>query len=103
SKAGVQPIIGCQLSVRREDVQTGHGQNSGRLPEPDQLVLLARYETGCGHLVKLVSKAFLETTSGETPQVSWADVAEHSAGLIALSGGPAGTLGRYLLEGQRPK
>src|ERR1700749_3021437 len=46
SKAGVQPIIGCQLSVRREDVQTGHGQNSGRLPEPDQLVLLAQNEVG---------------------------------------------------------
>ena len=103
SKAGVQPIIGCQISVRREDVQTGHSQGGGRLPEPDQLILLAQNAEGYGHLIKLVSKAFLETTSGETPQVSWADVAAASPGLIALTGGPAGALGRYLLEGQHPK
>ena len=102
SKNGVQPIIGCQISVRREDVQTGHGQ-TGRLPEPDQLVLLVQNAAGYANLLKIVSKAFLETTSGETPQVSWSDIAAHSAGLIALTGGPAGTLGRYLLEGQRPK
>ncbi len=103
AKAGVQPIIGCQISVRREDVQTGHSQGGGRLPEPDQLVLLVQNAEGYAHLIKLVSKAFLETTTGETPQVSWVEVAAHSAGLIALTGGPAGTLGRYLLEGQRPK
>ena len=104
AKAGVQPIIGCQMSVRREDVQTGHGQGQGgRLPEPDQLVLLVQNAAGYGNLIKLVSQAFLKTDSGETPQVSWGDIAAHSAGLIALTGGPAGTLGRYLLEGQRPK
>ena len=102
SKNGVQPIIGCQLAVRREDVQTGHGQ-SGRLPEPDQFVVLVQNAAGYTNLMHLVSKAFLETTTGETPQVSWADIAAHSAGLIALTGGPAGTLGRYLGEGQRPK
>ena len=102
TKNGVQPIIGCQISVRREDVQTGHGQ-TGRLSEPDQLVLLVQNAAGYANLLNIVSKAFLETTSGETPQVSWGDIAAHSAGLIALTGGPAGTLGRYLLEGQRPK
>ena len=102
TKNGVQPIIGCQISVRREDVQTGHGQ-TGRLPEPDQLVLLVQNAAGYANLLKVVSKAFLDTNSGETPQVSWGDIAAHSAGLIALTGGPAGTLGRYLLEGQRPK
>ncbi len=103
AKAGVQPIVGCQVSVRREDVQTGHGQGGGRLPEPDQLVLLVQNAAGYENLIKLVSQAFLKTESGETPQVSWSDVAAHSAGLIALTGGPAGTFGRYLVEGQRPK
>ena len=103
AKVGVQPIIGCQISVRREDVQTGHSQGTGRLPEPDQLVLLVQNAEGYGNLIKLVSAAFLKTDSGETPQVSWGDIAARSAGLIALTGGPAGTLGRYLLEGQRPK
>ena len=103
AKAGVQPIVGCQVSVRREDGQNGHSQAGGRLPEPDQLVLLVQNAEGYANLIKLVSKAFLETNSGETPQVSWGDVAAASGGLIALTGGPAGTLGRYLLEAQRPK
>ena len=102
ASAGVQPIIGCQISVRREDAQSGQGHNE-RLPEPDQLVLLVQNAEGYGNLIKLVSRAFLETESGEAPQVSWADISVHSDGLIALTGGPCGTLGRLLLEGQRPK
>jgi DNA polymerase III subunit alpha len=102
AKAGVQPIIGCQLAVRRDDVAQGHGQ-SGRLPEPDALVLLVQHEVGYLNLIHLVSKAFLETDSGETPQVSWADVEASSSGLIALTAGPAGTVGRQLAEGQRDK
>ncbi len=100
AKAGVQPIVGCQLSVKRDEPITGHG---GRIPEPDSLVLLVQNEEGYGHLLKLVSKAFLETESGLTPQVSWADIEAHRAGLIALTGGPAGTVGRHLLDGQRAK
>jgi len=101
-KAGVQPIIGCQLAVRRDDVSTGHGQ-SGRLPEPDALVLLVQNEKGYLNLIHLVSKAFLETDSGETPQISWADLEASNEGLIALTAGPAGTAGRQLSEGQRDK
>ncbi|MBL8643917.1 MAG: DNA polymerase III subunit alpha [Rhodospirillaceae bacterium] len=103
-KAGVQPIIGCQIAVRREDMPTSsHGQPMHRVPEPDALVLLVQSEKGYLNLIHLVSKAFLETTSGETPQVSWADVEASSEGLIALTAGPAGTVGRLLLEGQRDK
>src|ERR1700742_873473 len=45
AKVGVQPIIGCQLALRREESPTnfsgGHSnnQNQGRLPDPDALVL----------------------------------------------------------------
>ena len=102
AKAGVQPIIGCQIAVRREDVATGHGQ-SGRAPEPDALVLLVQNEVGYLNLIHLVSKAFLETDSGETPQISWADLKGSNAGLIALTAGPAGTVGRQLSEGQLDK
>ncbi len=100
SKAGVQPIIGCQLSIRREDA---NNNPMGRVPEPDELVLLVQNEEGYRNLLKLVSKAFLETHSGETPQISWQDVEQRSAGLIALTSGPAGTVGRHLVDGQRIK
>ncbi|MDX2142438.1 MAG: DNA polymerase III subunit alpha [Rhodospirillaceae bacterium] len=102
AKVGVQPIIGCQIALRREDGGTGHGQ-AGRQPEPDALVLIAQNAEGYQNLIHLVSKAFLETDSGETPQIAWRDLEASSAGLIALTAGPAGTVGRQLLDGQRVK
>ena len=60
---GIQPIIGVQLHVRREDEKergfTGT-KESLRRPEPDQLVLLAQNRVGYGNLMKLVSAGFLE-------------------------------------------
>ncbi len=106
AEAGIQPIIGVQLQVRRGDEPAkgfGGGREQGRTPEPDQLVLLVQNETGYGNLLKLVSKAFLETDGGETPQVDMADVEAHSDGLLALSGGPLGAVGRLLGEGQADK
>ncbi|HIJ63117.1 MAG TPA: DNA polymerase III subunit alpha [Rhodospirillaceae bacterium] len=103
AEAGIQPIIGVQLHVRRQDEQGrgfGAGRDAGRKPEPDQLVLLAQNEDGYGNLLKLVSRAFLATDSGETPQVSMDLVQAHANGLIALSGGPRGAVGRLLAEGQ---
>jgi DNA polymerase-3 subunit alpha len=106
AEAGIQPIIGVQLQVRREGEAAkgfGAGREQGRTPEPDQLVLLVQNEIGYGNLLKLVSKAFLETDGGETPQVSLADVEAYAEGLLALSGGPLGPVGRLLGEGQADK
>ena len=99
---GVQPIIGCQMSVRRED-DGGPTGNGARLPEPDQLVLLCQTDEGYGNLLTLVSQSFLETPPGETPHVSMAYIAAHADGLIALTGGPAGAVGRHLTDGQFTK
>ncbi len=92
--AGVQPVIGCQMSVTRPDEQDGPGQR----PAPDQLVLLVQDEAGYRNLMKLTSDAFLKTEPGLIPQVSLAAVAAHAEGLIALTGGTAGEVGRHLLE-----
>ncbi|TAK98705.1 MAG: DNA polymerase III subunit alpha [Rhodospirillaceae bacterium] len=102
AKAGIQPIIGCQLSIRRDDLPTGHGA-TGRAPEPDVLVVLVQNARGYAHLLKLVSHAFLGTSSGEIPQIAWSDLDGRTEGLIALTAGPSGTVGRHLLEGQRVK
>jgi DNA polymerase-3 subunit alpha len=103
--AGVQPIIGVQINVRREDGPDGFGAAKGesRMPNPDQLVLLAQNETGYQNLLSLVSKSFLETPPGELAQIDWRTVAAASAGLIALTAGTAGVLGRVLAEGQKQK
>ncbi len=94
SKSGVQPIIGCELGLARE----GDVQPSQRLPEPDRIVLLSQSEVGYRNLMALSSAAFLETEPPQTPQVSWDKLATFSAGLIALTGGVAGPVGRLLTE-----
>ena len=103
---GVQPIIGCQLAVRRPDDAgqgaKGAGLNGGSLRDPDLLVLLVQNERGYRNLLKLASKAYLETELGEAPQVSLDEVEQHAEGLIALTGGPEGAVGRLLSEGQIP-
>ena len=93
----VQPIVGCQIHVARE----GETLRTGRRPDPDQLVLLVQNATGYENLCHLSSRAFLETASGEIPQVSYDDLAAAKEGLIALTGGPRGAIGRLLLEEQK--
>jgi DNA polymerase-3 subunit alpha len=103
--AGIQPIIGCQLAIRgvsEEVAEDGHPAEAtadvahGPM---DQIVLLAQNDVGYTNLLKLVSRSFLETEGAEAPHVTVADLAGHGAGLIALTGGPAGPVGRPLGEG----
>ena len=102
AESGVQPIVGCELAIRRADGSES-GARAGKLgpaPAPDTLVLLVQDEVGYSNLLKLVSKAFLETDAGEAPQVDLAALDGASAGLIALTGGTSGAVGRLLGEGQ---
>ncbi len=100
AEKGVQPIIGAQLFIRREDETQGFGRDEGRHPDPDFLELLVQNEVGWRNLCALVSKAYLETDAGERPQVTLAELESRAAGLIALTGGAKGGLGRLLTEGQ---
>ncbi|HET9147938.1 MAG TPA: DNA polymerase III subunit alpha, partial [Acetobacteraceae bacterium] len=95
--SGVQPIIGCQLGLSREEASRAEAP---RLP-PDPLVLLAKDEEGFGNLQKLSSASFLDVEPGLKPQITLERLRQHSAGLILLTGGFAGPLGRLLAEGQR--
>ncbi len=94
AKSGVQPIIGLELGLACE----GDVQPSQRMPEPDRLVLLAQSERGYRNLMELTSRAYLETEPSETPHVSWDQLATRAEGLIALTGGVAGPVGRLLAE-----
>jgi DNA polymerase III subunit alpha len=100
SEAGIQPIIGCELGLRREG--DGRAIRIGPAPPPDSVVLLAQNELGYRNLLKLVSKSFLETAGGEPPQLDIAALDGASDGLLLLTGGPAGPVGRLLLDGQGP-
>ncbi len=92
AKAGVQPIIGCQLNLARAD--------QPRLA-PDPIVLLAQNAAGLANLQRLSSLGFLAPEPGVKPQLPLSDIAAHAEGLILLTGGTTGPLARLLAEGQR--
>ena len=95
---GIQPIAGCLIGVRREDGE----RRIGAVPAPDRLALIVQSEAGWKNLIKLVSKAFMETPTGEIPRIGLPDLEGRTEGLIALTAGPAGAVGRLLANGQAP-
>jgi DNA polymerase III subunit alpha len=100
--AGVQPIIGCEVALRTRD-ENCRGGNGG-LVRPaaglDRLVLLVQSETGYRNLLALVSNSYLDGDGTSEPAVSLTHLAAASDGLICLTGGPKGPIGRRLAEGQ---
>ncbi|KAF0676836.1 DNA polymerase III subunit alpha [Profundibacterium mesophilum] len=104
---GVQPIIGCQIDLQLAPAGTERGALSGgaargQAERPAPLVLLAQSEEGYENLMKLNSALYLGKDGAELPQVTLDDLAANAAGLICLSGGPDGPVGRALRAGQRP-
>ena len=100
SAEGLQPIIGCQVDLHYDDSQTAQ---TGRvqLLRPAPLVLLAQSERGYENLMLLNSCLYLRG-DGQPVHVTLQDLATHSEGVICLTGGPDGPLGRLLGTGQLP-
>ncbi|HEY3919054.1 MAG TPA: DNA polymerase III subunit alpha [Stellaceae bacterium] len=102
AESGVQPIVGCELGLRRADTENVRlAARIGPALPPDPIVVLVQSEVGYRNLLALVSKSFLETTGGEAPQIDIAELDSRSDGLLALTGGPTGPIGRLLLDGQK--
>ncbi|MGB3408668.1 MAG: DNA polymerase III subunit alpha [Jannaschia sp.] len=94
---GIQPIMGCQIDVMHDPAPAGE---KPRAPAP--IVLLAKDERGYEGLMKLNSCLYL-TRPEMVPQVTVEELEAHSEGLICLTGGPDGPLGRLVLAGQDAK
>ena len=92
--AGIQPIIGCQVDLALDNA----GPRSSAA-DPAPLVVLAQSSDGYQNLLKLNSRLYLRE-AGE-PHVTLADLEGHAEGLICLTGGPDGPLGRLCRSGQR--
>ena len=99
--SGVQPIIGSEVGLAA-DSQTARGKISpgAAATEPDRIVLLAQNETGYRNLLALSSRSYLAGEPGAEPAVGLADLTAAGTGLICLTGGPRGPVGRLLAEGQ---
>jgi DNA polymerase-3 subunit alpha len=88
--SGIQPIVGCSLAVDFGDQEADpRASASVRLP---RLVLLAAREEGYRRLMRLSSRAFLETPSEARPRILLSWLEGETEGLIALTGGPSGPL-----------
>jgi DNA polymerase-3 subunit alpha len=101
--AGIQPIIGCELTLAAGAI--GEAARSGRSAPlsplgGERIVLLVQNEAGYRNLMALVSRSYLAGEGAEEPAVGLDDLAAAGEGLLCLSGGPCGPLGRLLAEGQ---
>ena len=96
-KVGVKPIVGCELYICKKP-----DHNIERTP-PDgdtynHLLVLAENEEGYRNLIKITSEASLHGFYYK-PRVSKKFLAEHSRGLIGLSGCLKGEVAERLMEG----
>jgi DNA polymerase-3 subunit alpha len=87
--AGIKPVIGVDAWVNDADSQA----------QPYRMLLLCQNNDGYLNLSQLISKSYLEGQSRGIPvmQAEW--IHQHSDGLIALSGGREGDVGRALVSG----
>jgi DNA polymerase-3 subunit alpha len=96
-KQGVKPIVGCELYICKKD-----DHNTDRTPPEgdtyNHLLVLAENEEGYRNLVKITSEASLHGFYYK-PRVSKRFLAEHSRGLIGLSGCLKGEVAERLVEG----
>ncbi len=90
-KRGLKPIIGADLWIAEP----------GERAEPVLLTLLAQNPAGFRNLTRLVSRSYLEGQGSGRPLLArdWLD-AGSIEGLIALSGGTQGDIGRAILAGR---
>ncbi|WP_068082816.1 DNA polymerase III subunit alpha [Polycladidibacter stylochi] len=93
--AGVQPIIGCQITVDFEDLQ-GEGEGDEALCD---MVFLCINEQGYENLMDLCSRAFLDTEPGHKANIPFSRLEQKHEGLIALSGGLYGPLNKACAHG----
>ena len=86
---GIQPIVGCCLSIDFGD-QPNDPRNPAHHRKQPRLVLLAARDEGYRSLMRLSSRAFLDTPSGEAPHIKADWLNGETGGIIALTGGLAG-------------
>ncbi len=88
---GIQPIIGIELSC---DFLVKTKLNS----EFHKIILLAKNANGFANLIKLSSKAYIDSKGEQAPHVKFSDLKEWSQGLIALTAGIDGVFDDLILS-----
>ncbi len=95
SKDGIQPILGCQIRVKKKKKTIYDNDNE----EAAEIVFLVQNEKGYQNLIKMISRSYLYLKETDLyPYIFFEDLEETSEGLIVLSGGVKGILGQSLLK-----
>jgi DNA polymerase III subunit alpha len=91
---GIKPILGADLWV----------DEPGDRDQPSRITLLCRTNKGYRQLTELISRAYVEGQHRGRPLIhrEWLS-RDNCAGLIALSGGREGDIGRALHAGRTPR
>src|SRR5437763_3348867 len=87
---GIQPIVGLELAIDFGD-QDPNARNA-LATAPARIVLLATRERGYRSLMRLNSRAFLETPVHQSPHIKFDWLEGDAEDLIALTGGPDGPI-----------
>ena len=96
--SGLQPIVGVELAVDFGD-QDPNARNALHVTMP-RMVLLATRERGYQSLMRLNSRAFLETPVHQSPHIKLDWLQNEAECVIALTGGPDGPLAQALIADQ---
>ena len=99
---GIQPIIGVQTSI-----DMGLEEKRFTVKDPDaalsDIVLLAQNEDGYNSLRLQSEQMYMFTPTDEKPHVPYEKLKQFSTGLICLTGGVNGPVGKLLLAGKTEK
>lgn len=87
--AGVKPIVGADFLMESEMLGD----------ELASLTILARNNTGYQNLTLLISEAYQKGYGAQGPTIQRDWLVNHKEGLIILSGGRKGDVGKFLLRG----
>jgi len=89
--AGVKPIIGSDFWVKSEELED----------ELSRLVVIATNNIGYKNLTELISKAYLRGHVQHKAVIDRDWLIEYASGLILLSGGREGDVGKALIKGNK--
>ncbi|MCK9419365.1 MAG: DNA polymerase III subunit alpha [Nitrospirae bacterium] len=99
TKAGIKPIIGCEMYVAPGSRFEKAGTAGQHEESSYHLILLARNKAGYKNLVKLVTAGYLEGFYYK-PRIDKEILRKHSDGLIGMSACLSGEIPKLLLQGR---
>ncbi|HEY0223966.1 MAG TPA: DNA polymerase III subunit alpha [Pseudolabrys sp.] len=99
ASSGIQPIVGAALAIDFGDTDNG-ARNANAQVDRSRIVLLAMSEAGYRSLMRLSSRAFMDSPANEPPRLKLEWLEGETGGIIALTGGPGGPLDTAIAAGQ---